>query len=191
MRSLFIGTCALFSAALSACSTTPYNVQLAQDLQPRTVWIVGADGRSVGQATFTEAPGGVLIRLEFAEARLAPGWHGLHLHDRGDCSDFAAGFQASGGHITLNRRVQHGLLNRRGPEAGDLPNLFASPSSVFGAEVFSPYVTMHSGRVGNRLPLLDGDGAALLIHEATDNHRDQPIGNAGARIACAALTPLP
>lgn len=191
MRSLLIGICALLGAGLGACSSTPDSVRLAQDLQPRTVWIVGGDGRSMGQATFTEAPSGVLIRLEFSETRLAPGWHGLHLHERGDCSDFAAGFQASGDHITLNHRVQHGLLNPRGPEAGDLPNIFAAAGGVFGAELFSPYVTLHSERVGNRLPLLDSDGAALLIHEATDNHRDQPIGNAGARVACAALTPLP
>ncbi|MGQ0531293.1 MAG: superoxide dismutase family protein [Caulobacteraceae bacterium] len=181
----------IFAALATACESTPDSVDLAQSLRPRTVWIVGSDGRAVGQATFTEAPTGVLIRLEFSPRRLAAGWHGLHLHERGDCSDFAAGFQASGGHLTLNRRVQHGLLNRRGPEAGDLPNIFASPEAPHGAEVFSPYVTMHTARVGNRLPLLDSDGAALLVHEAADNHRDQPIGNAGARIACAALTPLP
>jgi Cu-Zn family superoxide dismutase len=181
----------VFAVLTTACASTPDSAQLAEDMQPRTVWIVGGDGRAVGQATFTEAPAGVLIRLEFSERRLAPGWHGLHLHDRGDCSDFATGFQASGAHITLNHRVQHGLLNPRGPEAGDLPNIFASPAAPYGAELFSPYVTLHSARIGNRLPLLDSDGAALLIHEATDNHRDQPIGNAGARIACAALTPLP
>jgi Cu-Zn family superoxide dismutase len=181
----------VFAALATACAATPDSAQLAADLQPRTVWIVGGDGRGIGQAIFTEAPSGVLIRLEFPAPRLAPGWHGLHLHERGDCSDFANGFEASGGHIRLNRRDQHGLLNRRGPEAGDLPNLFASPSGPYGAELFSPHVTLHSARIGNRLPLLDGDGAALLIHEATDNHRDQPIGGAGNRVACAALTPLP
>lgn len=181
----------VFAALLAACSSTPDSVELARELQPRTVWIVGGDGQAVGQATFTEAPTGVLIRMEFLERRLPPGWHGLHLHARGDCSDFAAGFQASGAHVTLNHRVQHGLLNRRGPESGDLPNIFAAPSGIFGAEVFSPYVTLHTDRIGNRLPLLDGDGAALLIHAGPDDHQAQPIGNAGARIACAALTPLP
>jgi Cu-Zn family superoxide dismutase len=191
MRTLCLALFGFLAAGAAACESTPTSVELAQQLQPRTVWIVGADGRSVGQATVTEAPTGVLIRMEFAAGRLAPGWHGLHLHDRGDCSDFGAGFQASGGHISLNRRDQHGLLNPRGPETGDLPNLFAAPAGEYGAEVFSPYVTMHSARVGNRLPLLDADGSALLIHQTADNHRDQPIGNAGARIACAALTPLP
>jgi Cu-Zn family superoxide dismutase len=181
-----------FAALASACAGTPDSVDLARQLEPHTVWIVGGEGRAIGQATFTEAPSGVLIRLEFSESDgLAPGWHGLHLHQRGDCSDFANGFQASGGHINANHRAQHGLGNRRGPESGDLPNIFASPAAPYGAELFSPYVTMHSERVGNRAPLLDGDGAALLIHEATDDHQSQPIGNAGSRVACAALTRLP
>jgi Cu-Zn family superoxide dismutase len=181
----------VFAVLATACQSTPDSVDLAQNIQPRTVWIVGGDGQAVGQATFTEAPTGVLIRMEFSEQRLQPGWHGLHLHDHGDCSDFAAGFQASGGHVNIHRRVEHGLLNRRGPENGDLPNIYASPTGQFGAEVFSPYVTLHNARVGNRLPLLDSDGAALMIHAAPDDQRSQPIGNAGARIACAALTPLP
>lgn len=181
----------VFAALLAACQSTPDSAELARELQPRTVWIVGSDGQAVGQATFTEAPTGVLIRMEFLERRLSPGWHGLHLHAVGNCSDFANGFQASGAHVTLNHRVQHGLLNRRGPEAGDLPNIFASPSGVFGAEVFSPYLTLHSARVGNRLPLLDADGAALLMHAGPDDHATQPIGNAGGRVACAALTQLP
>ncbi len=181
----------VFAALLTACSSTPDSVELARELQPRSVWIVGADGQAAGQATFTEAPTGVLIHLEFLDRRLPPGWHGLHLHDRGDCSDFSSGFQASGAHVTLNHRVQHGLLNRRGPEAGDLPNIFAAPAGIYGAELFSPHVTLHSARIGNRLPLLDENGAALLIHANPDDQSAQPIGNAGARIACAALTPLP
>lgn len=181
----------VFAALLTACASTPDSAELARDMQPRTVWIVGADGQAVGQATFTEAPTGVLIRMEFLERRLTPGWHGLHLHSKGDCSDFAAGFQAAGSHITLNHRVEHGLLNRRGPEAGDLPNIFAAPSGIYAAEVFSPYLTLHNARIGNRLPLLDEDGAALMIHANADDQSTQPIGNAGPRLACAALTPLP
>ncbi|MGE0740773.1 MAG: superoxide dismutase family protein [Hyphomonadaceae bacterium] len=179
------------AAFLGACAGTPDPVDVARQVQPRTTWIVGGDGRALGQATFTEAPTGVLIRLEFSQGALPPGWHGLHLHERGDCSDFAAGFQASGGHVGMNRRIQHGLLNRRGPEAGDLPNIFASPGGPFGAEVFSPYVTLYRERIGNRMPLLDSDGAALMIHASPDDQTSQPIGGAGARVACAALTVLP
>jgi superoxide dismutase, Cu-Zn family len=187
----------LFAALLTACASTPGGDDSYPQATPRTVWIVGADGRALGQANFTGGSNGVLIQLEFSERALTPGWHGLHLHDRGDCSDFAAGFQASGGHLGMNRRIQHGLMNPEGPEAGDLPNIFAPPSGPFGAEVFAPYTTLSSERVpGNanareRLALLDEDGSALLIHAARDDQMSQPIGNAGARIACAALTPRP
>jgi superoxide dismutase, Cu-Zn family len=186
---------ALAIAALAcACASTPTAGERAAQTPPRTAWIVGAEGRALGQATFTEAPSGVLIRLEFSEGALAPGWHGLHLHQRGDCSDFAAGFQASGGHLGMDRRVRHGLMNPDGPEAGDLPNLFASPAGPFAAEMFSPHLTLGTEPIRapqRREPLLDADGAALVIHAGPDDHMSQPIGGAGARIACAALTPLP
>ena len=141
----------VFAALLTACAT-PGQRQRRRAPAPRTVWIVGADGRAAGQATFTGGPNGVLIRLEFSERALPPGWHGLHLHDRGDCSDFAAGFQASGGHLGMNRRIQHGLMNPEGPEAGDLPNMFARPAGVFGAEVFAPYVTLAATHPRQRQP---------------------------------------
>ena len=37
--------------------------------------------------------------------------------------------------------------------------------------------------------LLGPQGAALVIHANADDHQSQPIGNAGARVACAALKP--
>lgn len=182
----------VFAALLCACASAPIAEQdVSSIIQPRTTWIVGADGRAVGQATFTEAPYGVLIRLEFSERGLQPGWHGLHLHQRADCSDFAQGFQASGGHLGMGDRVRHGLRHPQGPEAGDLPDLFVSPAGAYGAEFFSPRITMNAVQLGDRLPLLDEDGAALLIHAAPDDQHTQPIGNAGARVACAALTRLP
>lgn len=187
----------IFAAFLGACASSGGSRDYTPASAPRTVWIVGGSGQAIGQATFTDGPHGVLIRLEFSAGTLAPGWHGLHLHQRGDCSDFAAGFQASGAHAQMEHHGEHGLLNPEGPEAGDLPNIFASPAGPFAAEVFTPYVTLGADRIpGNanrhaREPLLDGDGSALLIHAAADDHTSQPIGGAGARIACAALTPLP
>lgn len=181
---------ALCAAIATACASSPPPRSPALDLPTRTAWIVDRQGAAIGQAHFTEAPTGVLIRLEFSPGALEPGWHGLHLHARGDCSDFAAGFLASGGHLGMREGVAHGLLNPEGPEAGDLPNLLAGPGP-FGTEVFSPYVTLHSAPVSGRTPLMDGDGTALVIHAGPDDHMTQPIGGAGARVACAALTPLP
>jgi Cu-Zn family superoxide dismutase len=181
----------LLSSLLASCASQGPAPYVASQTAARTVWVVRGDGRAVGQAMFTEGPRGVMIRMEFPAGALPPGWHGLHLHGRGDCSDFAAGFQAAGGHLGMNRRLQHGLLNARGPEPGDLPNLFVSPNGVSGAEVFAPDVTLGPVAIQGRLPLLDADGAALVIHANPDDQVSQPIGNAGARIACAALTQLP
>lgn len=181
-----------FAALLCACASAQ-NARSAPAaaIAPRTVWIVGGDGRAVGQATFTEAPKGVLIRLEFSDHALTPGWHGLHLHEHGDCSDFAAGFRASGGHVGMRQGVEHGLMNPAGPEAGDLPNVFAPPVGAFGAEFFTDRVTLSPAEIRHRALLLDADGAALIIHANPDDQTSQPIGGAGARIACAALTTLP
>lgn len=185
----------VFAALTCACATAPTPAEIAAGIAPRTAWIVGAHGRAIGEATFIEAPTGVMIRLQFNDGALPPGWHGLHLHARGDCSDFAAGFQASGGHIGMDRRVQHGLLNAAGPEAGDLPNLFAPRGGAFAAELFTTRVTLSPVPLGQRPnrreTLIDRDGSALIIHASADDQTNQPIGGAGARIACAALTPLP
>lgn len=186
----------VFAALVTACASAGGEAGNYTAQPPKTAWIVGADGRQVGQATFRDGPNGVLIQLEFTQGALPPGWHGLHLHARGDCSDFAAGFQASGSHVGMNHRIQHGLLNPNGPEAGDLPNLFAPRGGIFAAEVFAPLVTLGPRVPGvanrrERLSLLDEDGSALLIHAGPDDQTSQPIGGAGARIACAAITPLP
>lgn len=186
MRSLIAPLAALL--CLTACAGGPEQVAFTP-APPRTAWIVAADGRPIGQASFTEAPRGVLIRLEFSEHALPPGWHGLHLHGVGDCSDFAAGFLASGAHEGHGESVAHGLLNPAGPEAGDLPNLFAAPAGRFAAEFFTSAVTLAASE--GRAPLLDTDGAALIIHAGPDDQTSQPIGAAGPRLACAALTILP
>ncbi|HRO04186.1 MAG TPA: superoxide dismutase family protein [Terricaulis sp.] len=178
---------ALLAALAASCASSAPDRSPALDLPARNAWIVDRQGRAVGQAQITEAPGGVLIRLEFSQGASHPGWRGLHLHARGDCSDFAAGFQAAGPHLGAGA---HGWRNPAGPEAGDLPNIYAG-ASAFGAEFFSPFVTLHSAAIGARAPLLDADGTALIIHAGPDDHESQPIGGAGERVACAAFTPLP
>jgi Cu-Zn family superoxide dismutase len=77
---------------------------------------------------------------------------------------------------------KHGLLNSDGPDSGDLPNIYAAADGSVNAELSSESVIL-TGEDG----LLDGDGSALVIHANEDDHASQPIGNAGPRIACAAI----
>ena len=37
---------------------------------------------------------------------------------------------------------------------------------------------------GGATPVLDADGASVVLHAAPDDYRTDPSGNSGARIAC-------
>jgi len=148
-----------------------------------------SQGKTVGNVVFIGAPnGGVLIRVDVSQ--LPQGWHGIHLHQIGDCSDGDSGFKASGGHVDPDQN-QHGLLNQQGAERADIPNIYAGADGRATAEIFrtglSLYPSEATGTLGNAHPLLDDDGFAVIIHENRDDHRSQPIGGAGGRIACAVV----
>ncbi len=142
-----------------------------------TAAMIDGKGASAGTVTLKDGNSGVLLRLELTG--LTPGWHGLHLHEKGDCSDAADGFKASGAHAGHGNGALHGLLNPSGPESGDLPNLWAAADGTAHAEIFIAGVKI--------VDLIDGDGTALLVHAGEDDHQSQPIGGAGARVACGVI----
>jgi Cu-Zn family superoxide dismutase len=154
---------------------------VAQAPLTRTVTLQGAAGAAIGTVTLTDAPTGVLLHIE--ASGLAPGWHGIHFHEKGDCSD--AGFKLSGGHVHTMTPSVHGLLNPQATDQGDLPNVHAGADGRVMAELFSPLVALHGGTP--RANLLDADGSAIIIHASPDDYSTQPIGGAGARVACAVV----
>ena len=149
----------------------------------------GADGEPRGYVVLKNAPGaGVLIRIDLNN--LPQGWHGMHLHETGDCSDHNEGFAASGGHINPDG-FAHGLLNPAGPERADLPNIYAGADGRATAEIFNDKIALYpseeAAAEAGPFPLMDEDGFAIVVHVDADDHQSQPIGGAGARIACAAV----
>ena len=108
---------------------------------------------------------------------LSPGWHGLHLHEKADCSK--SDFTSAGGHVHKGAAGIHGLLNPKANDLGDLPNLHAASDGAAEAEVFSTLVTLKA--------LRDADGSAVVVHANPDDYMAQPIGGAGPRVACAAI----
>ncbi len=151
--------------------------------QPASVTadLKGPKGEALGTVTLTEAPKGVLLKIE---ARgLTPGWHGLHFHEKGDCS--SVDFKSAGGHVHGGATMVHGLLNADANEAGDLPNLYVGADGTGAAEVFSPWTSLTGA--GGRQALQDADGSAVVVHASPDDHMSQPIGGAGARVACAVI----
>ena len=142
-----------------------------------TADMIGLEGESIGSANLIDGPNGMLIRLELAPGSLEPGWHGIHLHATGDCSDIGM-YKMSGGHVG-KMEGGHGLLNPKGPENGDLPNIWAAADGSAGYEAFTTLDTLGA--------LVEGDGSAIIIHEGEDDHMTQPIGGAGARVACGVI----
>ncbi|MCC7266662.1 MAG: superoxide dismutase family protein, partial [Caulobacteraceae bacterium] len=79
-----------------------------------------AKGGAVGAASLSDGGRGVVVKLNLKG--LTPGWHAIHFHEKGDCSD--AKFTAAGGHVHSASPVVHGLLNAKANDAGDLPNIY-------------------------------------------------------------------
>lgn len=142
-----------------------------------TYEIMGKDGKQVGTAVLTPAPQGLLLDVAVSAGGLTAGEHGLHFHEKGDCSD-AGQYKKSGSHAG-HAEGKHGLLNPNGPEPGDLPNIVAAEDGSAKAQFFTQLIKLDQ--------LKDEDGGALIIHAQKDDHVSQPIGKAGDRVACAAI----
>jgi Cu-Zn family superoxide dismutase len=141
--------------------------------------ILDAKGEKIGTLTIKGGDHATLARIAVQAGGLPPGWHGIHFHAVGDCSDVGK-YEASKAHVN-HSGAKHGLLNPDGPDEGDLPNLFVAADGSANAEVSTR--TLLDGRNGLR----DADGSAFLIHANQDDQISQPIGGAGARIACAVI----
>ena len=169
---------ALIATPVLAQTSTPAPAPASDTLTGK---LAGPEGADMGSVTITPAPNGVILRVE--AKGLTPGWHAMHFHEKGACSDEK--FASAGGHVHNMTPVTHGLLNTGANDAGDLPNIFVNADGTATAEVYSTFVSAHEG---GKLPaLMDSDGSAVVIHAMPDDYTTQPIGGAGVRVACAAL----
>jgi superoxide dismutase, Cu-Zn family len=153
----------------------------SQDFQTIKADMIGNSGAVIGQVVLRGGQAGVVIRLSLRPGSVTPGWHGIHLHMVGDCSDHEK-FLLSKGHLN-HAEHKHGLLNDFGAENGDLPNVFAATDGSVNAELFTAQEKLGGGPDS----LFKPGGAALVIHAGEDDHVAQPIGNSGARVGCAVL----
>jgi superoxide dismutase, Cu-Zn family len=140
---------------------------------------IDTDGQSIGTATLTETPHGVLIEADITGLR--PGEHAFHVHETGMC-DAEGGFESAGGHYAP-RGNEHGFQNENGPHAGDLPNQFVGEDGRLQVHAFAWGVTLSEGEAS----LLDEDGSALVVHAGADDYSTEPSGDAGNRLACAVI----
>ncbi len=140
-----------------------------------TARLVDGTGAPKGMATLVQTDAGVAIKL--AGTGLPAGAHGIHVHMVGACD--GPDFTTAGSHWNPTSH-QHGTENAAGPHSGDLPNLQVDAR---GRTKFTTTIAGARLTDGDK-PMIDADGAALVIHAAPDDYKTDPSGNSGARIAC-------
>ena len=153
--------------AVAACSRSP---------QVATVTLEPRSGSQVtGTATFTEKDGKVEVVV--SAKSLTPGKHGIHIHEKGDCS--ASDASSAGGHFAPGGGQHAGPTdaNRHG---GDLGNLEAGADGSAKLTITTDKLAVGSG---DRSIV----GRALVIHGDPDDLATQPSGNSGGRVACGVI----
>lgn len=127
-----------------------------------------------GAVTFEVVEKGVRV-VAYLEG-LAPGKHGFHIHEFGDCSSLDG--TAAGGHFNP-MAMPHSMPMNEKRHVGDLGNIEADKDG-----------NAHLDYVDSLL-MLHGDtsivGRAVIVHEKEDDFKTQPTGNAGGRLACGVI----
>lgn len=148
-----------------------------------TAALKAPDGADAGTVTGFEGPMGMIFRIE--GKGWPAGWHATHLHAVGSCE--APAFTSAGGHVNHAEGARpHGLLNKSGgPDLGDLQNVYAAADGTANADVYLAW----EGLDAHEDDYVDGNGLSFVVHASPDDYVSQPIGGAGARIACGVFAP--
>lgn len=142
--------------------------------------LINNQGEVIGQVEYVQGNNGVIVSIDAKD--LPAGKHGMHFHAKGSCKDHEH-FKEAKGHIIRGDKP-HGYLHPDGPHEGNLPNLIVHEDGSARVELYSELVSI---RDESAAALLDEDGSAIIIHTNPDDHLTQPIGGAGARIACGVV----
>ncbi|MGE3262109.1 MAG: superoxide dismutase family protein [Bacteriovoracia bacterium] len=149
------------------------------DPKPLHIPLMGASGQSMGEALVSESPAGVKIAVTLSN--VTPGVHGFHVHENGVCTP--VDFKSAGAHFAPAHKA-HGKVEG-GPHAGDLPNITVGKDGKGRAEFVNKNITLKAGPNS----LLKSGGTALVLHAKPDDHKTQPSGDSGDRIACGVILP--
>lgn len=126
----------------------------------------------------------VIVELNGDPAKLVPGKHAVHIHEKGDC---AGGFKCAGGHFdpgpggNSDPDVNHPF------HAGDLPNIIIDEFGKGRLEAVTTRVTLSNGPLSILEPT---EGTALMIHANEDPYKGGESGSGisgGPRIVCGVI----
>jgi Cu-Zn family superoxide dismutase len=144
---------------------------------PAAVATLEATKGNTATGTVTFAQKGDKVVVTARAAGLAPGPHGFHVHEKGDCS--SGDGVSAGGHFNPHGKP-HGNPAAPDHHAGDMPMLVAdaSGSASLAAEMDGVAIGAGAG---------DLVGRAVIVHKDPDDFKTQPTGNSGARVACGVI----
>ncbi|RMG44380.1 MAG: superoxide dismutase family protein [Acidobacteria bacterium] len=134
-----------------------------------------ADSGVKGRVVFRQTEAGVVVEADVTG--LAPGKHGFHIHEWGDCS--APDGKSAGGHFNPTG-APHGGPEADEAHAGDLGNLVADANGHATLELTSTRISLSPGPTDIR-------GRAVIVHAGEDDLTSQPTGAAGGRLACGVI----
>lgn len=154
---------------LSAC-------QACLDVEKAVSVIYPTEGSRVfGKVTFEPAKEGG-VQISALLYNLAPGEHGFHIHQYGDCS--SADGSAAGGHFNPGD-MSHASPSDDNRHVGDIGNVIANQSGIAILKYRDPHMKL--------MGVKGIIGRSLVIHEKEDDLKTQPSGNSGGRVGCGVI----
>jgi Cu-Zn family superoxide dismutase len=131
---------------------------------------------------FPEPTVEVVARIKGPRDALAPGAHGLHLHENGVCEP---PFTSAGGHFDPGPFGSSLPVDDNHPyHLGDVPNLVVDRRGRGELRHVTSRVTLSEGP----LSLIDANGSAVIVHLNPDQGMPGVAGaSGGPRIACGVI----
>ncbi len=155
------------SASARAQDATP-DVDVGRTL---AALIQDTDGKTIGVALLAEEEDDE-VSVGVAAVGLAPGEHGIHIHETGVCDPAGdRAFSSAGGHYNPTDE-------EHGDHAGDLGNITADDDGTASFQETTDEFVLDE--------LLDEDGSSIVIH-AEEDENDAEGESFGARIACGVI----
>lgn len=136
-----------------------------------------SDSEARGEATFSEENGAVVFELTVEN--LTPGEHGVHLHEKGDCS--AEDGSSAGGHWNPTMKPHGKRGDGTAFHKGDVGNITIGQDGKGTMRL-----TVNDWSIGGP-DSTNVVGKSVIIHAAPDDFTSQPAGNSGARISCGEI----
>ena len=164
---------AVLLGALEARKAFPQGRASGGDVKKAVCVIHPLGGNKVhGVITFTQR--GNTVEVSGRVSGLAPGKHGFHVHEFGDCTSQDG--MSAGSHFDPEK-MPHGGPHDQKRHVGDLGNITADNSGTAEVKITDKVI-----QLSGRHSII---GRSIIVHAKEDNLKD--IASAGGRIGCGVI----